>query len=182
MQIHTATPVTETMLCYYLKIRSGFEKCQVPSEKIIIALRLHVDESLCDIFFDGNAVILSVLSTHPRPLKVAQDPVGALFFDWSEQHCFWLKQKTSNCKPGLLSLSAYGDDTGWPPTQTYSIVLSPEETGYPTHSEEHVSVQTHIVCTCIHRETKGQVVLLPPATRGCRQCAPITPGFSSGSL
>lgn len=76
MQIHTDTPVTETMLCYYLKIRPGFEKRQVPSEKIIIALRLHVDESLCDIFFDGNAAILSVLSTHPPPSEGGSRPSG----------------------------------------------------------------------------------------------------------
>lgn len=37
--------------------------------------------------------------------------------------------------------------------------------------------QTHIVRTGTQADTKGQVVLSHPATRGCRQCAPIAPGF-----
>lgn len=128
--------------------------------------------------FDTNAVIF--LSTFPLSstllhLQVAQEPARApCSFTENEQCCLWLKQK-----PLIVSQVSYLCQDmqlmlGGLPTQTYSIVLSPEEARSFTDSRlTRIHLHTHT-----HTQTKGQVVLLHPATRGCRQCAPITPGFS----
>lgn len=88
---------------------------------------------------------------------------------------FLAEAKTSNCKPGLLSLSGYATYAGWPPhTNTeYCAVIW----GSKFFCCLQINTQTnkHPFRACAH---KGQVVLLHPATRGCRQCAPITPGFN----
>ena len=51
VQIHTDTPVAETILRRYLEIHPGLEKRQAAYETIIIALRLHADESVLLVTF-----------------------------------------------------------------------------------------------------------------------------------
>lgn len=44
---------------------------------------------------------------------------------------FGRSRKTSNCKPGLLSLSGYAADAGWPPRTKHTVLCS--------HLRKHVS-------------------------------------------
>lgn len=105
-------------------------KRQAAYETIIIALRLHVDESFLfgDIFFLTLMLLFfSLLSTGLRPpsspggSRPSEGP--ALSLKWTM--LLLAKAKTSNCKPGLLSLSGYAADAGWPPhTNTQHCALT----------------------------------------------------------
>lgn len=138
--------------------------------------------SFGDIFFLTLMLLFfSLLSTHLRP---PSSPGGSRPTEGPVLSLKWTMLLLAKEKPLIVSQVSYLCQDmqlmlGGLSTQTYSIVLSPEEARSSTDSRlTHRRTNTHCAHINTRRHTKGLVVLLHPATRGCRQCAPIIPGFS----
>lgn len=109
---------------------------------------------------------LSLLSTclcpHSSPGGSAPSEGPALSPKW--RMLLLADAKPSNCKPVLLSLSGCAADARWPPhTQTYSFVLSPEETcRFAVSRLTHRRINTLFVHADTHTKGRLWCCILPP--------------------